>query len=85
MSAGRYRELLDQLRPGRDLDWHELIRDAKPVDPVPVAATDPLYVLQWGRPKALLSDSLGEAHPQVAVRAQRDKTKQLHLRTEGRR
>src|SRR5258705_9954825 len=30
---------------GRDLDWNELMADAQPVDPVPVAATDPLYVL----------------------------------------
>src|SRR6059036_2512162 len=28
---------------GRDHDWHELMADAQPVDPVPVAATDPLY------------------------------------------
>src|SRR5438067_9832739 len=30
---------------GRDLDWAELTRTATPTGPVPVAATDPLYIL----------------------------------------
>src|SRR6267143_5516082 len=30
---------------GRDLDWSEVMADAKPADCVPVAATDPLYIL----------------------------------------
>src|SRR5206468_1171652 len=29
----------------RWLDWEDAIRDARPADPVPVAATDPLYIL----------------------------------------
>src|SRR5699024_1228555 len=27
----------------RDLDWQKLVADATPADPVPMAATDPLY------------------------------------------
>ena len=30
---------------GRDLDWSELMATSEPVDCVPVAATDPLYIL----------------------------------------
>ena len=30
---------------GRDLDWAELMANTEPVDCVPVAATDPLYIL----------------------------------------
>jgi propionyl-CoA synthetase len=33
------------LVPPRDLDWHELMASARPADWVPVAATDPLYIL----------------------------------------
>ena len=33
------------LQPGRDLDWNEVLDDAEPVDPVPVPAEAPLYVL----------------------------------------
>ena len=29
---------------GRDLDWQALLTEADPVDCVPVAATDPLYI-----------------------------------------
>ena len=32
-------------KPGRDLDWAELEADSAPADCVPVAATDPLYIL----------------------------------------
>ena len=33
------------LRPPRDVDWEEAVAGASPVDCVPVAATDPLYIL----------------------------------------
>ncbi len=56
-------EVRCELVSGRDLDWEQAVADAAPAECVPVAATDPLYILYTsgttGEPKGVVRDNGG--------------------------
>jgi propionyl-CoA synthetase len=67
------------LTAGRDLDWEQAMTAAEPAGCVPVAATDPLYILYTSgttaKPKGVVRDNGGHA---VALRWSMDKIYDTH-------